>query len=308
MNSKEKCELLKDTIYQLYSMEGRSKSYIGRLLKINRKTLSEKINKEWKFPEPEPRRHANPSTRKFINKNRAFIKKRLDNNIPVNEIARELGVTRDVLKTVFFYDGILQKAKEDYLKRIEDESYLKKEQALKKSGKNYYNADLEGEIWKTVAGHENYEVSNLGRVRSKNKDGYILLTPVPNKNNGRLYVGISKGEKIKKNIQLSRLVAFAFCQGHTEERNTVNHKDGNVQNCTAENLEWMSQSENNTHSYRALGRKINRHRKKSFSSLLYKNKYEFKTIESFARFLGKSPTQVQRYLESPEKHEITIIL
>ena len=39
MTNSEKAELLKDTIYQLYSKEGRSKSYISRLLEIDRKIL-----------------------------------------------------------------------------------------------------------------------------------------------------------------------------------------------------------------------------------------------------------------------------
>ena len=45
-----KYEMFKNTIYQLYSKEGRTKSYIARLLELNRKTLIMYINDIWKLP------------------------------------------------------------------------------------------------------------------------------------------------------------------------------------------------------------------------------------------------------------------
>ncbi len=48
MTQKEKIELLKDTIEKLYCKEGRSKSYISDLLKVNRKELGIAIDK-WNF-------------------------------------------------------------------------------------------------------------------------------------------------------------------------------------------------------------------------------------------------------------------
>lgn len=43
MNSEEKIEMLKTTIEQLYSKEGRSMNYISHLLQVNRHKLSFKI-------------------------------------------------------------------------------------------------------------------------------------------------------------------------------------------------------------------------------------------------------------------------
>ena len=71
----EKAELLKDTIYQMWSKEGRSKSYISRLLKINRVVLRNKIT-EWDFPKADPMRHFSPRVQKFVNQNREYIIKR----------------------------------------------------------------------------------------------------------------------------------------------------------------------------------------------------------------------------------------
>ena len=43
MTSQEKAEMLKTTITQLYTNEGRTISYISRLLEINRTTVAHKI-------------------------------------------------------------------------------------------------------------------------------------------------------------------------------------------------------------------------------------------------------------------------
>ena len=307
MTSKEKAELLKKTIYQLYSKEGRSKSYISRLLEINRKTLSDKI-KEWDFPEPEPVKHISPSTQKFINKNRMLIKSRLDNDVPVTKIAKELGVYRELIQNVAVsYDPVLKKAHDDYINRMHTSANNAKEQLMNKSCRNYHYDDIEGEIWKPILGYPEYEVSNMGRVRKYTTvyKKYYLLSQQPNKNNGRLYVALYKNKKCT-NMQVARVVAHNFVEGYSETKNTVNHKDGNISNNTADNLEWVSQAENNLHSYRKLNRQSPKKRY-IFKKLIYLDKYEFKTVAALAKFIGKSETQTRRYLDNPEKHNIKII-
>ena len=303
VNSMEKAESLKNAIYQLYVNEGRSKSYISRLLEINRKTLGLKIQ-EWDFPEPNHLRHANPSTEKFIRKNRALIKSRLDSDVSVTEIAKELGVDRSRMRSVFYYDEVLKKANEDRMQRIHDAAQERIEGLKDKSRLDYYEGDLPGEEWKEILGYPDYMVSNKGRIRSyakRYKSWYIRRLYANESCNNRLYVILSNGTDRQRTLSVARIVAHAFVEGFSDTRNTVNHIDGNVQNNDAANLEWVSQEENNIHAYRVLKRDPSLRRRK-FSKLVLNNKYEFKTIRALAKFMGISETQASRYLDESQKY------
>lgn len=75
------------------------------------------------------------------------------------------------------------------------------------------------------------------------EDGKILMNDYTKKTfeqNGYEYVKFSTGREL-----VHRIVAEAFCQGKTDEKNTVDHKDGNKLNNHKDNLEWVSQAENN---------------------------------------------------------------
>ena len=117
LSSSQKADLLKDTIEFFYSKEGRSKSYISRVLNIDRKVLTNKI-KEWNLQEAPHKRHLTPSTKKFINKNRQLIKSRLDNNVPISDITKELKCDRSKLYEIAFeYDDVLKKTFINYQRR-----------------------------------------------------------------------------------------------------------------------------------------------------------------------------------------------
>lgn len=108
------------------------------------------------------------------------------------------------------------------------------------------------EIWKDVKGYEGlYQVSNLGRVRS-----FIKCNAHPNipriinpykHNSGYLRVDLAT-EKGNQQYSLHRLVASAFIP-NSNNKPCVNHIDGNKHNNVADNLEWVTYSENQKHAF-----------------------------------------------------------
>ena len=110
------------------------------------------------------------------------------------------------------------------------------------------------EEWKDIEGYEGlYQVSNKGRVKVLphlvHRGFYTctcqekILTP-RKKNNGYLFVGLSKGsKKSQKQKYIHRLVASAFIE-NTLSKKEVDHIDGNRQNNNVENLRWVSRIEN----------------------------------------------------------------
>ena len=98
------------------------------------------------------------------------------------------------------------------------------------------------EVWKPIVGFEDCGwVSNMGRIRSKS--GKIRKTNVGS--NGYQRVGFHGGQTT---LLVHRLVARAFCDGFGLDLQ-VNHKDGDKLNNIADNLEWVSGSENCKHAF-----------------------------------------------------------
>jgi hypothetical protein len=114
------------------------------------------------------------------------------------------------------------------------------------------------ELWKPVLHYEEqYEVSNLGRIRSiermvVNKSGlrtvpYKILSPFVNEVGYQLVI-LYNGNK-QKAVRVHRLVATAFVPNPDGKRE-VNHNDGDKLNNAASNLGWMTRKENMEHAYR----------------------------------------------------------
>ena len=113
---------------------------------------------------------------------------------------------------------------------------------------DYYN--LPGEQWYNVVGEaisfkDDYQISNLGRVRSF-KCGKVTILK-PHDFGGYLCVEFKKGD-VEKNFKIHRLVAAALVPNPYGKPH-VNHIDGNKHNNCAENLEWTTHSENVQHAY-----------------------------------------------------------
>jgi len=121
------------------------------------------------------------------------------------------------------------------------------------------------EIWKDVIDYEGrYMVSNLGNVKSTFKYSDNKMNRRLNKINVReknIYIGKNNngyaivilrknGKKLRKSIH--RLVAEAFIP-QQENKNIVNHIDGNKNNNNVNNLEWCNKRENMIHAMEYLG-------------------------------------------------------
>lgn len=91
------------------------------------------------------------------------------------------------------------------------------------------------EIWRDCVGFDNYEVSNLGRVRTKRTG--CVRKPVKLRN-GTLYLQLWNGSCYSFCL-VRDLVAEAFI-GEMKEGYMVWHKDGDKNNNRVDNLEYVS--------------------------------------------------------------------
>lgn len=108
------------------------------------------------------------------------------------------------------------------------------------------------EAWKDIPGYEGkYWASNLGRIKNKDKvmkqnkhfEGYFIIT---------LY---KEGKRHTHKVH--RLVALSFIENPCKKPD-INHINGKRNDNRVENLEWVTNLENQRHSWSKLGRKQER--------------------------------------------------
>jgi NUMOD4 motif/HNH endonuclease len=120
------------------------------------------------------------------------------------------------------------------------------------------------EIWVDVKeANSNYEVSNLGRIRSKerrvinNINGGTRLIKSKiisqkTKSNGYKEVSLAIEPQVSKMFYVHRLVASGFI-GKIDNLKVINHKDGVKSNNIVDNLEIVTYRDNSLHSCHVLG-------------------------------------------------------
>lgn len=103
------------------------------------------------------------------------------------------------------------------------------------------------EIWKDIEGYPNYQVSNMGRVKSL-KFGKEKILKSNNDGGGYFMVNLSKDRK-QKTHRIHRLVASAFLP-NPDNLPQVNHKDEDKSNNRVENIEYCDAKYNNSYGTR----------------------------------------------------------
>lgn len=120
------------------------------------------------------------------------------------------------------------------------------------------NQTMSEEIWKDIIGYEGlYQISSHGRARRVNSlvnHNYGGLRKVRERvlkyhkiRHDYLAVCLCKNN-IKKTVVIHRLVAIHFI-GQPKAGQQCNHIDFDITNNHVENLEWVTTTENNRHSY-----------------------------------------------------------
>lgn len=142
--------------------------------------------------------------------------------------------------------------------------------------------------WKQIEGYEKYSVSDTGLV--KNTESGRLLTCAKDKD-GYLYVSFPKNGKVKK-VRLHRLVATTFIP-NPENKETVDHINGDKEDNRVGNLQWLSNKEN-------LNKYWELHRKPVICveyGIIYKSSYQA------AAELGVSPTHIREVCNKKRRTE-----
>lgn len=97
--------------------------------------------------------------------------------------------------------------------------------------------------WKIISEYPNYKISNKGEVYSIRRKKMLKLGK---DSKGFVFVNLQGNIKwVKKHIH--RLVALEFVDGWFDGA-IVRHKDGKKQNNYANNLEWVTRSQNIKHN------------------------------------------------------------
>jgi hypothetical protein len=100
------------------------------------------------------------------------------------------------------------------------------------------------ETFRDIQGYESqYEISNLGRVRNKNKDCFVCIKT------GKVGYNVVNLWKYNeyKTFYIHRLTAIHFID-NPKGLDEVNHLDGNKLNNSISNLEWVTTGENVRHA------------------------------------------------------------
>lgn len=170
------------------------------------------------------------------------------------------------------------------------------------------------EMWKTVRRNHIYQVSNLGNVRSIDREvtdrlgrtrKYKGTMLKPSKDEyGYLLVGLSDYGHTNK-VFIHRLVAEEFI-ANPENKPTINHIDGNKENNHVDNLEWATYRENRDHAVNARLLDVDKVRKRcmSFSKPVRcaDTGQTFQSISDAARHYNVDTGTIKYWIHTSHRH------
>lgn len=100
---------------------------------------------------------------------------------------------------------------------------------------------FENEKWRIIEEFPNYSISNYGRVKNKNRHEARKVSI--NDRGFPIVVLFKQDSKTRYLRQINRLVADAFLRPPLyDEDNAVWHIDGDLSNCSADNLKWETRA------------------------------------------------------------------
>lgn len=115
------------------------------------------------------------------------------------------------------------------------------------------------ELWITLEEYKGIKVSSIGRIwKAANKSRKErILTEFPKDRDGYCRCSVQKLDGTWTSQPVHRLVAKGFID-NPENKQSVNHKNGNRTDNRVENLEWVTPKENVYHSFIEGKRRFNK--------------------------------------------------
>lgn len=112
---------------------------------------------------------------------------------------------------------------------------------------SFTETELAQERWRDIEGYDGmYQVSDLGRVRSKHSGEWKVMRAIKN-SKGYLFVNLYKDGNIK-HFLVHRLVAQAFIANNDSSKTLINHKNEIKTDNRVSNLEWCDNQYNTTYN------------------------------------------------------------
>lgn len=180
-----------------------------------------------------------------MNSNVARVKEIItEHNLNITRVADRLGMSRETLSRVIHFkrkagDNVasaLAQFIRDYEAGISLQPYIKKKRVQKLPPAPHILQHNERWI---VGFDSKYTINTNGQVYSVRSKRYLNGV-----NNGYGYLQICLSGRM---TYIHRLVGCAFIP-NPDNKPQINHKDGNKQNNTVENLEWVTAKENQIHA------------------------------------------------------------